>query len=91
MTDDHHNAYRLTDRDVSTTIQLTLENRLTDIKQLLETNPALSSTEAAHAEAYVVRVKIIASEQGPISFPGCFPKLSSIRYIREASQSQQPH
>jgi hypothetical protein len=93
MADDHRSAHRLTDQvgEVSTNIQQTLEKRLADLKQLLKTNPALSSTEAAHVEACDVRVAIIASEQVVNSFPGGLPKLSAIRYIRGASRSQRPH
>jgi hypothetical protein len=89
MADGHRNAHRLTDQvgEVSTKSQQALENRLADLKQLLKTNPELSSTEAAHVEAHKVRVSIIASGQVPISFPGRFPELSSIRYIRGASRS----
>ena len=50
-----------------------LEERLADLKQLMETNPALSSAEAAHMEGHDVMVSIIASEQVSISFPGRFP------------------
>ena len=94
MADDHRNAHRLTYQvgEASTDIQLALDKRLADLKQLLETNPSLSSTEAAHMEAYEVRVSIIASEQVPISFPGCLPKSSSgTQYVRLAPRSQQPH
>ena len=93
MADDHRNAHRPTDQvgEASTNIQLALDKQLADLKQLLEMNPACLSTEATHMEAYEVRVPIIASEQPPISFPGCLPKSSSTRYIRLALQSQQPH
>jgi hypothetical protein len=79
MAHNHRNAHRLTDQvgEVSANIQQALENRLAELKQLLKMNPALPSTEASHV-AYDVRVSIIASEQGPIAFPGCFPKSSSI-------------
>ena len=64
MADDNHKYRRPTDQvgEMSTKIQSELEDRLADLKQLLETNPALSSTEAAHAEAHEVTISIIASE-----------------------------
>ena len=64
MADGNHNSRPPTDQvgGVSTTIQSVLEDRITDLKQLLETNPALSSTEAAHVEAHEVNMSIIASE-----------------------------
>ena len=76
MADDHRNADRPTDQvgKSSTNIQLALENRLVDLKQLLKTDRALSHTEAAHVEAYEVRMSIIASGHVPISFPGFIPK-----------------
>ena len=76
MADDHRSGDRPTDQDeeVSANIQLALEKRLADLKQLLKTDRALSRTEAAHVEADEVRMSIIASEQIPISFPGCLPK-----------------
>ena len=91
MADDNHNSRHLTDQigEVSTN-QSVLTGRLaSELKQLMEMNPALSSTEAAHAEAHEVTVSIIASEQISISFPGRFPKSSVIRYIRGAPRSQQ--
>jgi len=93
MADDHRNAHRPTDQvgEVSMNIHPALEKRLADLKHLLKTDPALSSTEAAHMEAYDVWVSIIAGERVPISFPGCLPKSSTIRYIRGAPRSQQPH
>ena len=93
MAGDHRNAHRPADQvgEVSMNSQLALEKRLTDLKQLLKTDLVLSSTEAAHVEAYEVRVSIIAGERVPISFPGCLPKSSTIRYIRGTPQSQQPH
>jgi len=93
MADDHRNAHRPTGQvgEVAMNIQLALETRLVDLKQILKTNPALSGAEAAYAEAYEVRVSIIAREKVPISFPGCLPKSSTIRYIRGAPRSQQPH
>ena len=80
MADDHRNAHRPPDQDgeVSANIQLALENRLADLNQLLKTNPALLCTEAAHVEAYEVRISIIAREQVLISFPGRLPKSSAI-------------
>jgi len=80
MADDHRNAHRPTDQvgEVSMNIQLALEKRLADLKNLLKTNLALSSTEAAHVEAYEVRMSIIAGKQVPISFPGRLPKSSTI-------------
>ena len=70
MIDEHHNNHPATDRvgEVSTNTPLVLEVRLADMRQLLETNPALSSTEAAQVEVSRVRVSIIASEQVSISF-----------------------
>jgi len=63
MIDEHRNAYRATDQvgEVSTNVQLVLEERLADLEQLLETNPALSSTEAAQVVVYKVRMSTIAS------------------------------
>jgi hypothetical protein len=93
MIDEHHDIHRATDQagEVSTNIQLVLEERLADLEQLLETNPALSSTEAAQVEVYEVRVLIIASDRVSFSFPGYFPKSSDVRYVGGAPQSQQPH
>jgi len=93
MADDHRNAHRPTDQvgEVSMNIQLKLEKRLAELKQLLNTNPALSSAEAARVEEYEVRISIIAGEQVPISFPGCLPTSSTTRYIHGAPRSQQPH
>ena len=84
MADDNHNSRHPTNLvgEVSTTIQSALEDRLADLKQLLATNLALSSPKAAHAEAHEVTVSVIASVQVSISFPGRFPKSSTIRYIR---------
>ena len=64
MIDKHCSNHPATDQvgEVSTNIQLVLEEGLADLKQLLETNPALSSTDAAHVEANEVTVSIIASE-----------------------------
>ena len=64
MADNNHNSRYTTDQvgEVSTKNQSALEDRLADLKQLLETNPALSSTDAAHVEAHEVTVSIIASE-----------------------------
>ena len=64
MADDNHTSHHPTDLvgEVSTKNQSALEDRLADLKQLLETNPALSSTEEAHLEAQEVTVSIIASE-----------------------------
>ena len=92
MADDHRNAHP-TDQvgEASTDIQLALDKRLADLKQLLETNPSLSSTEATHMGAYEVRMFIIASEQVPMSFPGCLPKSSDTQYIGLAPRFQQPH
>ena len=91
MADDNQNSRHPTDQvgKVSTKIQSELEDRLADLKQLLETNPVLSSTEAAHVEANEVTVSIIASERVSFSFPGRFPKSSAIRYIHGAPRSQQ--
>ena len=93
MADDHRNAHRPTDQvgEVAMNIQLALEKRLVDLKQILKTNLALPSAEAAYVEAYEVRMSIIAREKVPISFSGCFPTSSTIRYIRGAPRSQQPH
>ena len=93
MANDHRSAHHPTDQvgEASTDIQLALGKRLADLKQLLETNPSLSSTEAAQMEAYEVRVSIIASEQVLISFPGCLPKSSGTQHIRLAPRSQQSH
>ena len=62
MADDHRNAHRPTDQlgEMSTDIQLTLEKRLADLKQLLKWNPALSSTEVENMEAYDVRVSVVS-------------------------------
>ena len=78
MADDHRSANRPTYQvgEASTNIQLALDKRLAELKQLVETNPSLSSTEAAHMEEYEVRVSIMAREQVPISFPGCLSKSS---------------
>ena len=61
MADDNYNSRHSTDQvstdqvgEVSTKIQSALEDRLADLKQLLETNLALSSTEEAHVEAHEV-------------------------------------
>ena len=58
MADDNYNSRHSTDQvgDVSTKIQSALEDRLADLKRLLETNLALSSTEEAHVEAHEVTV-----------------------------------
>ena len=79
MADDNHNSRHPADQvgEVSTRIQSELEDRLADLKQLLETNPAISSTEVANVEAHEVTVSIIASEQVSISFLGRFPKSSA--------------
>ena len=63
MTDDNHNSRHPIEEvgEVPTKIQSALEDRLADLKQLLETNLALSSTEAAHAEAHEVTVSITTS------------------------------
>ena len=81
MADEHRNTHHPTDQvgEVSTNIQLALEKRLADLKQLLEENPTLSSIEAAHVKACEVRVSIIASGRVPISFSGCLPERSAIR------------
>ena len=91
MADDNHTSRRPTDQvgEVPTNLQSALEDRLADLKQLLETNPALSSEEAAYMEAHEVMVSIIASDRVLISFPGRFPKSSTIRYICGAPRSQQ--
>jgi len=64
MPDDHRSAHRQTGQvgEVSMNSQLTLEKRLADLEQILKANPMLSSAEAAYAEAYEVRVSIIARE-----------------------------
>jgi len=89
----HRNAHHPTGqvRETSMNIQLALEKRLADLKQILKTNLALSSAEAAYVESSEVRVSIIAGEKVPISFPGCLPPSSTIRYIRGAPWSQQPY
>ena len=91
MAHDNLNSHHPTERvgEVSTEIQSDLEDRLADLKQLLETNLVLSSAEAAHVEAHEVTVSIIASELVLISFPGRFPKSSTIRYIHGAPRFQQ--
>ena len=63
MAEDNHNSRQPTDQigEVSIKIQSALEDRLADLKQLLETNVALSSTEAAHVEAHEVTVSITIS------------------------------
>ena len=93
MADNHRNTRRPTNQagEVSTNIQLALDKQLADLKQLLETSPALPSTEVAYIEAYEVRLSITTSKQVPISFPGCLPKFSCNRYICFALRSQQPH
>ena len=91
MADDHRNANRPTYQVGEANIQLALDKRLAQLTQLVETNPSLSSTEAARMEAYEVRVSTIASEQVPISFPGCLSKSSGTQYVRLALRSQQPH
>ena len=90
MVDDHRNTHRPTDQigEVSTNIQLALKEQLADLKQLLETNQA---TQAAPLLLYEVRVSIVASGQALVSFPGCFPKSSAVRYVRGASRYQQRH
>ena len=62
MADNHRSTHRPTDQlgEMSTDIQLALEKRLADLKQLLKMNPALSSTEVESVEAYDVRVSIIS-------------------------------
>ena len=64
MADDNHNPRHPTAQvgEMSTEIQSALEDHLVGLKQLLETNLTLSSTEAAHAEVHEVTVSIIASE-----------------------------
>ena len=91
MADDNQDSGHPTDQvgEASTKIQSALEERLADLNELMETNTALSSTEAAHAEGHEVTVSIIASERVSISFPGRFPKSSTIRYIRGTPWSQQ--
>ena len=76
MADDNYNSRHPTAQvgEVSTKIQSALEDQLLGLKQLLETNLTLSSTEAAHAEANEVTVSIIASELVSFSFSGRFPK-----------------
>ena len=71
MAEDNHNSLDATDQvgEVSTKIQSALEERLADLKQLMETNPALSSAEAAHMEGHDVMVSIIASEPFQDAFP----------------------
>lgn len=93
MTDEHRNAHRATDQvgEVSPNIQPVLEERLADLKQRLETNPASSNTEAAQPEVYEVRVSNIASEQVSFPFLGCFPKSPAVRYVWGAPRSQQAH
>ena len=88
MTDESRNTYPATDHvgEVSPNIQLVLEEQLADLKQLMETNPASSSTEAAQ-----VGVSILTSEQVSLSFLGCFPTSCAIQYVGGASHSQQPH
>ena len=63
MAEDNHNSHQPTNQilEVSIKIGSALEDRLADLKQLLETNLALSSTEAAHAEAHEVTVSITTS------------------------------
>ena len=92
MIDKHCSNHPATDQvgEVSTNIQLVLEEGLADLKQLLETNPALSSTEAAQLDISGVRVSI-ASEQVSFSFLGCFPKTPAVRYVGGGSRSQQRH
>ena len=94
MADGHHNTHRPTDQigEVSTNIQLARKEQLADLKQLWGTNPALPNTQAAPLEPYEVRVSIVASGQVLVSFPGCFPRSSAVRYVlRGAHRSQQRH
>ena len=90
MANGHRNTHRLTDQigEVSTNIQRALEEQRANLKQLLETNPA---TQAAPLLLYEVRVSIVASGQVLVSFPGCFPRSSGVRYVRGAPQYQQRH
>ena len=65
MADDNHNSRHPIDQvgEVSKKNQSALEDRLADLKQLLETNNlALSSAEAVHVEAHEVTLSGIASE-----------------------------
>ena len=65
MADDNHNSRHPTGQVGEVPIKnlSALEDRLADLKQLLETtNPALSSAEAAHEEAHEVTLSGIASE-----------------------------
>ena len=75
MADDRSNAHRPTDQvgEVSMNSQLALEKRLADLKQLLNTNLALSSICAAHVEAYEVRVSIILANRSQFPFQDAFP------------------
>ena len=93
MIDKHHNNHPATDQvgELSRNIPLVLEERLADLKQLLDTNPALSSTEAAQVEVSGVRVSIIASDRVSFSFLGCFPKSPTVRYVGGGPRSQQHH
>ncbi len=56
MAEDNYNSPHPTDQvgEVSTKIQSALDERLADLKRLLETNPALSRIEAAHVEVHEV-------------------------------------
>jgi hypothetical protein len=93
MTDEHRDIHCATNQvgELSTNMRPVLKERLADLEQLLETNPALSSTGLAHVEVYEVRVSIIASERDSFSFPGCFPQSSDVRYVGGAPRSQRPH
>ena len=64
VADDNHNSRHPTGEvgEVPTKIQSVLDDRLADLKQLLLTDPTLSSTEAAHTEAHEVTVSFIAGE-----------------------------
>ena len=65
MANDNHSSRHPTDQvgEVSKKIQSALEDRLADLKQLLETNDlALSSAEVARVEAHEVTLSGIASE-----------------------------
>ena len=83
MVDNPRNTHRPTDQigEVSTNIQLARKEQLADLKQLPETNPALSSMHEAPWELFDVRVLIVASGQVLVSFPGCFPRSSAVRYV----------
>ena len=70
---------------MSTDIQLALEKRLVDLKQLLKRNPALSSAEVENVEAYNVRWSIISfpTSRSQLPFQSALPDHPPFTTIRE--------